>query len=309
MAVGWIRALVAATAFLAGLFLSFLLGRIEPPRAPQVPELPAQERAFRHRRIICMSPAVAEIAFAVGAGDRVVGVSQHTRYPPAALDRPTCGGFFNPNFELILGLAPDLIITQGEAEELRRFASRNGMNLVSLSLSDLDSIFAAIRRVGDVLEVGTQAELVCAEMRYRLAKVRASVGRMPRIPVLLVTGREPGALSDIYTVGPGSFLHDLIRVAGGRNAFADLGSSYGAINKEALIERSPRVIVELHGEGGNRRELEAQVRRLWRALAPLPAVREGRVYVMTATYALIPGPRVVRVAEQLSELIHGVESR
>lgn len=302
----WSKAALVAVAAVVGLCLSWWLASVRPSSvttAGQRPE-PGRER-HRFRRIVCMSPAVTEIVFAVSGGDRVVGVSQHAKWPPQALTKPSCGGFFNPSLERILSLSPDLIISQGEAADLGGFAAANGIALRLLELRDLESIFAAIERVGKVLERPAQAELVVAEMRYRLAGVRARVSDEPRVDVLLVTGREPGSLSNVYTVGPQTFLHDLLQAAGGRNVFADLPRDYAAVNKEAVIRRQPEVIVELHGEGGDPEAACREVRRLWRGLSALPAVQQERVYVVTATYAMIPGPRVVRLAETLADLLHG----
>ncbi|GAH56365.1 unnamed protein product, partial [marine sediment metagenome] len=105
----------------------------------------------------------------------------------------------------------------------------------------------------------------------------------------------------------GTFLHDLLGVAGGRNVFVDLPRDYAPINKETLLQRAPDVIVELHGEGGDLARLQREVRRLWQGLPTIPAVRQGRVHVVEATYALIPGPRVVELAERLADLFHGEE--
>ncbi|MFO8006791.1 MAG: helical backbone metal receptor [Candidatus Brocadiia bacterium] len=302
----WRKAVLVAVAAAAGLCLAWWLARVRPPSAASAGKGPEPGRgSYSFRRIVCMSPAVTEIVFAAGAGDRVVGVSQHAKWPPEALAKPSCGGFFNPSFERIMSLSPDLIIAQGEAADLGEFARAYGIELRLLELRNLDSILAAIGRVGELLEREAQAELVAAEMRYRLAKVRARVSDKPPVGVLLVTGREPGSLSNVYTVGPGTFLHDLLRVAGGRNVFADLPRDYAAINKEAIIERRPEVIVELHGEGGDRQAARREVRQLWKGMPALPAVWQGRVHVVTATYAMVPGPRVVRLAESLAEVLHG----
>ncbi len=294
-------------AFAVGVCLSFLLTRVPTPagRTAARQDGAQGESRCRYGRVICMSPAISEIVFALGAGPRVVGVSQHTRWPPEALAKSRCGGFFNPSYERILALEPDLLITQGEAAKLTGFARDNGIDIVSLALWDLESIFTETERIGHVLEIEAQAELVCAEMRHRLAEVKVRVSGKPPVPVLLVTGRDPGSLSNIQAVGGGTFLHDLIEVAGGRNVASDIMSGYGVINKEKLLERAPDVIVELRGEGMNDRAKSEEVRKLWEGLWPLPAVQQGRVHVIEATYAMIPGPRVVQLAGRLADLFHG----
>jgi len=145
---------------------------------------------------------------------------------------------------------------------------------------------------------------VCSEMRRRLDAVRARTHAEPAVSGVLVVGHEPGTLNGIMVAGPGTFLHDLIEVAGGRNAFGDLSSSYGVINKEALLLRAPQVIVELAGEGGSPADEQREAQQLWDALGPFAGGRRARVCVVEATYALIPGPRVVELAERLAEAFH-----
>jgi iron complex transport system substrate-binding protein len=300
---------VAAGALALGVVLSLLLETVEPPAADQSASTQAPEaaRAYTFRRVVCMSPAVTEIVFAVGAGDRVVGVSDHTMYPAEALNRPVCGGAYTPSSERILSVDPDLIITQGEAEKLRRFAADNGIGFVSLALTDLHSICSEAERLGGVLEVPERAALVVAEMRYRLALTRARTSAAGAVPVFLVTFREPGALNDLNTVGAGTFLDDVLAAAGGRNVFHDLPQAYGPVSKEAVLARRPEVIIELHGEGGDPAGAQAETERLWAGMAGLPAVQSGRVHVVESTYAMIPGPRVADLAERFAALLHGEE--
>ncbi len=305
------KAVVVVIAFAAGLAASIGLARLRPgPMAPLTGETEAaQEPRRRHyERIICMSPAATEIIFAIGGGPQVVGVSQHTVWPPEALDRPRCGGFFNPSYERILNLEPDLIVTQGEAAGLSAFGESHGIDVFRLRLTDLDSIFAEVNRVGRILGQEAGAELVSAEMRYRLARVRARIADRRPVPVLLVTGRQADTLSDIRTAGKGTFLHDLVEAAGGLNTFGDMDESYGLVNKEALVERAPEVIVELHGEGGDPAKALSEARAAWGEMASLPAVRQGRIHVIEATYAMIPGPRVVELAERLAKMLHPEEA-
>ena len=299
------RPIIVCAALLVGLALAYALGRVPAPSAGGGASPPAQGSAeYRYRRIICMSPAVGEIVFAVGAGPRVVGVSEHTMWPPQALKLPVCGGFFNPSFERILSLKPDLVISQGEAADMRQFATANGITLELLSLTNLDSIMTESERIGQLLQVEPQAERLVAGMRARLDAVRSRVQGRPPVGVLLVTGRDQGSLSNIYTVGPKTFLNDLIVVAGGHNLFDDLPVDYGTINKETLLERKPGVIVELRGMTEDEAREQDDVRKVWQGLGMLPAVRNGRVYSVDATYAMIPGPRVVDLVEKLAELFH-----
>jgi len=294
-------------ALMAGIALSWLLGRVEfgfTASSPPAAQAAARGTQRTPQRIISMSPAITEMVFALGQGDRVAGVSQFTCYPPEALKKPQCGGFINPDRERILMLRPDLIIVQGAAEALSDFAGRNGIELLTLRIEDLGSIFGAIMQIGSALGCSARAELLCAQMRLRLARVKAAAEGKRPVSIFLVTGREPGTLNKIQTAGSGGFLNDLIRIAGGRNIFADIPRQYATVSKESLLRREPEVIVELRGEGELSQDEAARIRELWRALAPLPAARNDRIYLIGSTYAMIPGPRVVSLAEKLGDILH-----
>ncbi|MEF8787913.1 MAG: helical backbone metal receptor [Planctomycetota bacterium] len=263
----------------------------------------------RPQRIVCMSPAVTEMVYALEQGSRVVGRSQFATYPPEARAKPSCGGFINPNTEKILSLQPDLILTQGLGKKLRRFSQKHGIRLVRVELTDLQSIYDAIRRIGDVLRCPARADLVTARMRMKLAQVRLrTADREPR-RVLLVVGREPGTLGSLNTAGGGSYLDDIVQRAGGINIFGGLESRYRQVSREAVARRRPEVIVELRGEGMVSSEKTKQIKQAWDAMPFLPAVRQDRIYVVKSTYALVPGPRVVKLARRLTDVIHGEEGR
>ena len=256
------------------------------------------------QRVICMSPAVTEMVFAMGQGDRVVGVSQYTTYPPEAREKPVCGALINPNTERMLTLDPELVIYQGFQDDLTEFCRRNDIDVLRVRLTDLESVFDAINLIGRTLGCEADAEVVCAEMRLELARVRQAVAGEPTRNVLVVTGREPGTLNGLNTAGGGTFLNDLIEIAGGQNVFRDVGESYTAVSKEAVIGRNPEIIVELQGEGMVDPDTVSRIRDLWKSLSSLPAVRNDRVHVIENTYALIPGPRVVKLARKLARILH-----
>ena len=307
------RRVILATigALLAAVALSWLLPKLHYVRLQGNVVEREEGRPVRGgpQRVICLSPAVAEIVFALDQGERVVGVSEYTTYPPEALTKPVCGGFFNPNFELVVSLRPDLIITEGKAEKVSQFARDQGIKHLSLQLMDLESIFTCIREAGRALDCEEEAQVLCARLRLRLAEVELAARDRPRRRVLIVLGRERGSLRSIYTTGPDSFAGDVLELAGGDNVFGDVTGSYVGVSKEALILRQPEVIIELQGEGilddaGLRR-----IKTLWSDMPGLPAVRDERIYAVGDTYAVIPGPRVVDLAERLAGILHQAEER
>jgi iron complex transport system substrate-binding protein len=298
--------IMALAALAVGLVFSALLTSISHMRTASASHLQRNRDAgTAPKRVICMSPAVTEIVFALGQGSRVVGISQYTTYPPEALDRPQCGAFINPNLERLFALRPDLVIAQGISEKVVEFCREHGIQSLRLEITDLESLFRAIEQTGQALQCQQEAERLCADMRRKLDAVRASVADKPRLSVFIAAGREPDSLKNLMTVSKGSFLTDIVEVAGGRNAFGDLDIAYPTISKEALLERQPQVVIELCGEGMIDAAQKSRILAAWKSLPALEAVKQGQVYAIGNTYALIPGPRVTLLAADIANILHG----
>ena len=283
--------------FAAGVAIAFAIEhatgeRTRPGRAP----LPL--------RIIALPPSVAEALFALGAGDRVAGVGDFCIHPPEAKARPRCGGEFNPSFEQILVLRPDLIVVQGKAEKVEAFGRRYRVRVLHVDMDSRSGIAAGIRTLGEAIGRTAEAEGLVARIESGLAAVARRVAGRPRPKVFLCLGRTAGSLRGLSTAGRTSFLAELLAVAGGTNVFADVAHPYPTVSKEALLERAPEVIIELHpGEilsEAARRKLLAD----WECLASLPAVRTRRIHLLTDDSLLIPGPRIAKTAERFAEALH-----
>lgn len=300
------RILLVLGALILGMLLSWRLQKLQfaPPPLSDHALTPGRPDALRYERVICMSPAITEIVFALGQAPRVVGISQFAAYPPEALAKPRCGGFINPNLERILSLRPDILITQGVAETMKGFCADHHIELLPLRLEELDSIFSAVEELGRVLDCAEQAERLSTSMRTRLEAVRRRAEGRPRVRTFLLIGREPGSLKGLMTTGSG-FLHEVLELAGGVNIFSDVSRPYSTISKESLLQRRPEVIVELRGEGEIAPRALARIMKTWAAMPTLPAVRNSRIYAIGSSHAQIPGPRVVQLAEELADIIHG----
>ncbi|MDP8245762.1 MAG: helical backbone metal receptor [Candidatus Hinthialibacter antarcticus] len=254
-------------------------------------------------RIICAAPSAVEIVFALDCGDRVVGVSDFVAYPPEAVDKPLIGGYFNPNYERILSMKADLLILQGESEKLTLFCKDNQIQLLRIDMTDIETILNDVRRVGKTLGVNENAAALIQTMQERLDNVKKQASEIqPKPNVFISLGRKSSALSNITTCGGGTFLSELLTLAGGENTFGDLGDEYPQISLEAITKREPEVILDFQLE--NTRDA-AKAALDWQSASLLPAVENQRVYAVTESFFLIPGPRMPQAAERLVELIHG----
>ncbi len=298
---------VAVSLFGIGLSASFVLIRVDAAlqtRSAGVAFEGSRSSGGTGERIIPGSPAVTELIFALGQGHRVVGVADPCTYPPEALTLPRVGSLYNPNFERLTLLRPDLVVVQGHQDRLRAWAARAGVEYHSVGrLDSLEDLRQVIADLGDLLGVPGEAERLRARIDRGLEQVATMVQGADRVKVFLTFGRTPGNLENLYTCGPGSFLNDLLQVAGGRNVFADASGAFPMISKEALLERGPEVILELFP-----RPLDVdtarKLRQDWRALAGIPAVSAGRVVFLQGSRYQIPGPRVVEAAEAFARALH-----
>ncbi len=263
-----------------------------------------QTPAARPSRIVSLIPATTEMLFAMGAGDRLVGIGTYDRFPPEVEKLPRVGGLIDPDTERILSLRPDLVIVYNTQAELKERLDRARLPYFSYEHRALPDVMDTIRTLGERVGAGARASAVAAEMDRALGAVRASVAGRARPRALLVFGRQPGSLRSVNASGGYGFLADLLDIAGADNVFGDIKQQSVQASTEMILARRPDVIIELkYGSAAPgldvARELEP-----WNALASVPAVRSKRLYLLTGDEFVVPGPRIVAAAQRLARTIH-----
>jgi iron complex transport system substrate-binding protein len=288
------------SAYLSALLVTAFFG-LASACAPKTPD-PEEVRGTEvqgPRRIVSLVPTATEILFAIGAGDRVVGVSDFDSYPPEALDRPRVGALINPNMEMILSLEPDLVVTYGTQSLLHDRLGEVGIAQFPFVSGPADHVIGSIRTLGDLLGLEEGAEEVSREIESTIERLRAT--RPPESPrVLLVHSRDMGSLATFYSAGADSYFGELIEIAGGQNLFGDVSANAFQPSLEEVISRQPEVIVELVPSDGGGEDRVAARRRDWDRLTSVPAVAAGRVHVLAGDYLLLVGPRLHLVAEAIA---------
>ena len=237
-------------------------------------------------RVVSLAPALTEAVFAVGAGDQLVGVTNECDYPPAAKALPKVGGF-GPRMlgaEAILATNPDLVLTIASYhKEVTDQVAGTGVRVVAFEPKTFADIAAMLRQIG-------QATGHAAEGEKLAAKIEAEVNRGPtpvpgqRPKVLIVVGTDP-----LYCAGPGTFLGQMVTLAGGENVLGASLGDYPQVGDEAILTRPPDVILLPDNMG--LKPVESLKRRPgW---SDLPAVKNGRVEVLPGDVVSRPGPRVL----------------
>ena len=256
-------------------------------------------------RIISLVPAVTEMLFAIGAGERVVAVSSYDTYPPDVARLPRVGALLDPNVERILSLKPDLVVVYGSQDDLKTQLARAGIGVFDYRHAGLSDVTATIRALGERTGDAEKARGIADRIEQGLRAVRARVQGRTRPRTLLVFGRERLALRGLYVSGGIGFLDDMLEAAGGTNVFADVKLQAVQASTEQIIARRPEVILEIRAANSafptGDRDAELAV---WKALAAVPAVRSGRVQFLFDDRIVIPGPRVVEGTEAVARALH-----
>lgn len=256
------------------------------------------------RRIVSLVPATTEMLFAMGAGDRVIGVGTYDHYPPQVESLPKLGGLLDPSIERLIAMRPDLVIVYDTQTELRRQLERSGIPQWGYSLEGLADVNTTMRALGRRIGMEAGGTAAADAMLEKLNTLKARVAGRPRPKALLVFGRDPGNLRNIVASGGYGFLHDLLELAGGVDVLADIKRAAVNMSTEMVLSRGPEAIIELHyGDSAQARNLDAE-KRVWGALPAVPAVRNNRVYLLSGNEFVVPGPRVTQVAERFARVLH-----
>ena len=253
--------------------------------------------ARRPQRIVSLAPSNTEILYALNLGDRVVGVDQFSNYPPAAQSKPKIGSYSAANLEQVVSREPDLILAAGitRPDVLTALASR-GLAVIVLNPTDLPGVLTNISLVGQIADVNADAARLRGSLEARIATVTERVRG---------TTTKPRAFVEIdptlfFSVGPKSFVDDLIARAGGTNIAADTGTPYPQLSQEQILARDPEVILLADGSQGVTPEA-VKTRPGW---GNVSAVKTGRIVVLDEDVFLRSGPRSVDALEAMLRYLH-----
>jgi iron complex transport system substrate-binding protein len=228
--------LLSLTAILAGPCLASRTLTDEMGRKVVVPDHP--------HRVICLMPTVTDTVFALGAGDDVVAISDYTKYPAAALKKPSVGDLIKPSIETILSLHPDLVIgTQPKGPmEVTDQLERAGIPIFLVSPHGIAGIFHSIESVGMALNRAPQADVLVHSLQQRVDAVRARTKDLPAPRIFMPIWYDP-----ITTIGKNAFITEVIEAAGGRSVTDDLSTEWPQISMEVVLERAPDALLLVRG--------------------------------------------------------------
>lgn len=257
-------------------------------------------------RVVSLAPSVTESIFAVGAGDRLVGVTTFCDYPEEAKSIAKVGDTLNPNIETIVALKPDVVFVSS-ASQLESFMNtleKNGITVYVINPSSLQGVQHNLEQLGIIFGTTEETKKIGENLFDREMRVRRELGTFPAtdesrtdydkrvgpVKVFVQISKEP-----LFTIGKDAFLNDLLISAGGRSVTEAVPSAFPKLSKETALALQPEAII-LSDSPDNQEPNEV--------FKNSPAVKNGRVYKINADIISRPGPRLIDALEQIARDLH-----
>ncbi|MGQ0543173.1 MAG: ABC transporter substrate-binding protein [Blastocatellia bacterium] len=243
-------------------------------------------------RAVSLAPSLTEAIFAVGAGDRLVGVTTFCNYPEAARTIPSIGDTQTPNIERIVALMPDVVFvsTASQLEAFSKTLEQQNIAVFVTNPNSLDDVLRNLKQLGDLFGTHDYADKLVADLQKRVSDVKQRVRNENPVRVFVQIDKN-----SLFTVGKGSFITDIVDRAGGISVTKDVEKAYTAFNKETAYALNPDAII-LTESDGNREPNEV--------FRNSPAVKNGRVFRVNADIISRPGPRLVDALEEIAKYLH-----
>ncbi len=295
------RAYIAVTlAVIAALGIGYLFDR-----KPEQPK-PSPQTENSCKRVVSLAPSITESLFALGLGNRIVGVTRYCNYPKEARTKQKVGGYADPNYELIFDLKPTQVFLLDLHHVANKALLKLNLSTQTVRAESIRDIYTSIETIGQVCGVEERGATLIDSLEQRLNLIRQKTEGRPKPRVLISVGRSmgSGSLEDTYVAGRRSFFNEVLALAGGENAMGPGSVVYPRLSAEGVLHVEPDVIVDLVVNRAEKNISKEEVRGQWRSLARTKAVKNGRVHVLGQDYVVVPGPRFVLLVEQLARLFH-----
>lgn len=262
----------------------------EMGRRVDIPSLP--------QRIVSLAPSITETLYSLNLGERIVGVTEFSNYPDEAKRKPNVGSYINLNIEKIISLKPDLIIAiaDGNKKESVGTLERLGYSVYTINPRCVKDVFRTIVNIGKITGCVDRANKLIKELKNRINYIESRTRGIERPRVFFQIGINP-----VVTVGKDTFHNDLIKMAGGLNISGNEKAKYPRYSMEEVLLNTPDIIIisSMDRGGGFDRK-----KREWMKWKSIPAVKNGRIYVIDSDLVDHPSPRIIDGLEELSRLIH-----
>ena len=252
------------------------------------------------QRIVTLAPALTEIVFALGKGNQIVGNTRFCDFPIAARRVTKVGGLIDFNLELFVSLKPEVVIVYPELYEKVKFIG-NRSSLILVHHASLNDLFSSIQLIAEALSVPERGQKMIQGISSQLKEVQNRLHGKTSPRAMLIAGRNPDDLRNVYIIGKQDFLNEILEISGGVNAYRGT-IAYPSVSMESIIAMNPDWIIELSAFHESLSETE--IGNLWQRYGMLRAVQRRHVRFIRDNFWLRPGPRVALIAENLYRLFH-----
>ncbi len=251
------------------------------------------------QRIVSHVPSITETLFALGLSDRLVGVSDYCDYPPDAKNKPSIGDYFNPSIENIVALEPDLVLTDGHSESIKKLEALD-IPFFTIDPKDIEGVMKDIELLGKITGAEKQAASLVSGMRQEILAVSSRVKDAPKIKTLYVVDTTNPAVP--WVAGPGSFIDAMVRLSGGDNVASSAKSAWAEFSIEAIVAADPEVII-VSEEAGGKSKTADDIRNspAWQGIS---AVKNNRIRIVYADPVVRTGPRITQGLQLIAGAIH-----
>jgi iron complex transport system substrate-binding protein len=253
-------------------------------------------------RIISLAPSITETLFALGLGDRVIGVTSYCTWPPEAKKIEKVGGYSDVNIEKVITLHPDLVILTREHSNQKEALERFNIKTLMIDNSNFENICSSFVTIGTVCGAVSKSDsLVTAFKNYMQDDQQLDTLR-PKI--LLCVGREApgsGSVKSVFAAGVTTIYNQIIEAAGGMNAFRDSIPMYPSLSYEGIMALEPDIIIDAASTMGNFKC--EQLVGDWRSISRAKAVQMNNVFCVQKEYATVPGPRILLLIEDFRNVL------
>lgn len=300
------------TLLVLGLALSLLSGcrpatPVQPEKASAQYPMTVTDHAGRSvtldkkpERLVSLAPSNTEILFALGLGEKVLGVTTYCDYPQEAKNKEKIGGFSDPNIEKIVALKPDLVFGTTMHKKAVADMEKVGLKVLLLNAASIEGVMDEVGLAGKVTGRAEQADSVVSSMQAKIQSVQAALKDIKddaKARVFYLMWDDP-----IMTVGPKTLISDVLTRAGGVNIAADAEKDYPNYSLEVLVTKNPDVIVYTKmGSGTGLNPATIKSKAGWGAIS---AIKKDRIYSVEDNLMSRPGPRIVEGLAETAKALY-----
>lgn len=254
------------------------------------------------QRIVSLAPSITETLFALGVGDKVVGVTAYCKYPHEVAKIEKIGGYSDANLEKIVSLHPDLIVATKEHSRQQNYFQQIGIPVLTVDNKSCAAICSSFALIGKKCLAVTRADSLINMFKSKTNDSWDTAKYRPKI--LLCVGRDnpgDGSIRSVYVAGASTVYSELINAAGGINAISDSNPEFPRLSPEGIITVNPDIIIDIASAMSNY-SCELLIKD-WSSIGRVSAVKTDDVNCISEGYATVPGPRLVNLIDDIRDIV------